>query len=351
MPYTTAAPGDVMPSKRPTISDIARAAGVSTGAVSYALNKRPGVSAATRDRILRIAAELGWAPSSAARSLTGGRAEAVGLVVDRPAREIGVEPYFMQLISGIQAELADGPTALLLQVTDNAEAELATYRRWAAEGRVDGVLLVDLRHEDPRVRLVRELGLPAVLLADPVDRLGLPSVWTDDRGVMTEVLERLAALGHRWITRVAGPEEFVHTGIRSDAFTEAAARLGLEGARIVHADYTDESAARVVRAALSSSEAPSALVFDNDVMAVSALGVVRELGLSVPEDVSLVAWDDSALCRLVRPALSAVRRPIAERGATAVRMLLELRSRSTLEDRRTSDPEFVERHSTGSHSG
>ncbi|WP_246037576.1 LacI family DNA-binding transcriptional regulator [Saccharothrix texasensis] len=331
--------------KRPTISDIAKAAGVSTGAVSYALNNRPGVSEPTRRRIMDIADRLGWVPSSAARSLSDGRANAIGLVVDRPARVIGVEPYFMQLISGIQGALAGGPTSLLLQVTDNSAAELAAYRRWWGERRVDGVLLVDLVQNDPRVELVRELRLPAVVLGEPVVP-DLPCVWTDDELAVEEVLEYLVALGHRRIVRVAGPTKFVHTQTRSRAFTAAAARLGLPDARVVHADYSDEAAARVTRRVLTSGTAPTALVFDNDVMAVSALGVAHELGLTVPDQLSLVAWDDSALCRLVRPALSAVRRPIAERGAAAVRLLLDVINGAPAEQVKTSDPELVPRSST-----
>jgi DNA-binding LacI/PurR family transcriptional regulator len=332
--------------KRPTISDIAKAAGVSTGAVSYALNGRPGVSESTRQRVVDIADRLGWVPSSAARSLSDGRANAIGLVVDRPARELGVEPFFVQLIAGIQDALADGPTALLLQVTDNATAELEAYRRWWAGRRVDGVLLADLRADDPRVDLVRELGLPTVILAEPV-LPDLPCVWTDDESAVAEVVEYLVALGHRRIVRVAGPDTFVHTRIRSKAFTEAAARLGLRDARAVHADYSDEAAARVTRRVLTGAEPPTAMVFDNDVMAVSALAVAHELGIPVPDRLSIVAWDDSALCRLVRPALTAVRRPIAERGATAVRLLLDVIGGGESRHVKTSDPELVPRSSTG----
>src|ERR1700753_4363477 len=92
--------------KRPTITDVAERAGVTKAAVSFALNNQPGVSAATRERILTIAAEVGFQPSSAARALSGGRAQGFGLVIARPGRLLGIEPYFMQLISGIQTELS-----------------------------------------------------------------------------------------------------------------------------------------------------------------------------------------------------------------------------------------------------
>ncbi|MBP2479082.1 DNA-binding LacI/PurR family transcriptional regulator [Crossiella equi] len=332
--------------KRPTISDIAKAAGVSKGAASYALNGRPGVSETTRQRVLAIADELGWVASSAARSLSDGKAGAIGLVVDRPARVLGIEPFFMQLISGVQDALANGPVALLWQVADNAEAELAAYRTWWAQRRVDGVLLMDLRINDPRVKLVHDVGLPAVALAGPEGAGGLPCVWTDDGVAIAEVVEHLVSLGHRRIARVAGPAYFEHTRLRSLAFTAATARQGLTGGRTVHTDYSDEEGARATRDLLAGPDRPTALLFDNDVMAVAALGAAQEMGIAVPEELSLVAWDDSVLCRLVRPSLTAVRRPIAERGATAANMLVEVVAGRGGGEIRTADPVLVQRGST-----
>jgi DNA-binding LacI/PurR family transcriptional regulator len=332
--------------KRPTIADIARAAGVSKGAVSYALNGRPGVSEPTRRRILAIAEDVGWQPSSAARALSGGRSGAIGLIVDRPASVLGVEPYFMQMISGIQASLGDGPPALLLQMADDRGTELGIYRRWWAERRVDGVLLVDLRTDDPRIGLVREIGLPAVVIGGPDGRGDLPCVWSDDALAMADVLGYLAALGHRRVVRVAGPADLVHTRSRSTAFTQHATRQGLVSA-FVHTDYSAEAAATVVRRLLVAADPPTALVFDNDVMAVAALGVAQELGRSVPGELSIVAWDDSALCQVVRPALTAVRRPITQHGAAAVTVLLEMLHGGPGRDVRVADPVLVPRASTG----
>ena len=334
--------------KRPTIADIARAAGVSKGAVSYALNGKPGVSERTRSRVLALAEQLGWAPSSTARALSDGRAGAIGLVVDRPAAVLAVEPFFMRFIAGVQDALGAGPTSLTLRVSPDRDAELEVYRRWAGERRVDGVILVDLRVDDPRPDLVASLGLPAVVVGGPLGRPDLPSVWTDDAGGMTDAVEYLAALGHRRIARVAGPAEFVHTEVRSQAFQRVAARLGLVEARTAHADYSDEGGAAAARRLLAAPDPPTAVLFDNDVMAVAALGVAAELGLSVPADVSLLAWDDSALCRLVRPALSAVRRrPGGEHGELAARLLLDLLAGQPGRDVRTADPVLVPRASTG----
>lgn len=334
--------------RRPTIMDIAKAAGVSKGAVSYALNGRPGVSQETRKRILAIARDLGWAPSSTARALSpGGRVGAFGLIIDRPARDLGVEPFFMQLISGIEAELAVGGTDLLLQVTEDRDAEIEAYRRWFAERRVDGVIMVDLRVEDPRVALVEELPLPAVVLGGPKGAGTLPCLYTDDASSVREVVHYLAALGHRRVVRVAGPEDFMHTRDRTRAFEEAAAEVGLPGAVTVHADYTGEAGTRMTRRLLASAERPTALVYDNDIMAVAGLGVAHEMGVDVPGQLSIVAWDDSTLCRLVRPSLTAVARDVVACGREAVRMLSRAVEGRAVGARETARGELQPRGSTG----
>ena len=141
--------------QRPTIADIAQRAGVSKGAVSYALNGQPGVSEATRQRIVAIAREIGFSPSNAARALSGASAKAVGLTLCRPARILSIEPFFMGLISGFEAELAARSYALTLQVVATPEHEVEVYRRWWGERRVDGVFVSDLRDGDVRRELVR----------------------------------------------------------------------------------------------------------------------------------------------------------------------------------------------------
>ncbi|MET7461849.1 LacI family DNA-binding transcriptional regulator [Nonomuraea sp. NPDC005501] len=308
--------------KRPTIADIARRAGVSKGAVSYALNGRPGVSDETRARIQAIAQEIGWRPNVAARLLTGAGSGAIGLVVCRPARFLGVEPFFMELISGIEDELAARSCALMLQVVAGHEAEIAVHRRWWGEGRVDGVILVDLHADDPRVPVMERLGMPAVVIGHPSAAGSLPAVWSDEAAAMREVIEHLAALGHRRVARVAGPAALAHTAIRDAAFTESLAALGLEETAVPHTDYTGEAGARATRRLLSSRARPTAIVYDNDITALAGLSVAREMRLEVPADLSIVAWDDSPLCQVVRPPLTALTRDIPASGARAAGLLL-----------------------------
>src|SRR5262245_1905712 len=118
---------------RVTIRHIAERAGVSKGAVSYALNGRPGVSEDTRDRILAIARELGWYPNRAARALSAARADACGLVLARPARTLALEPFFMEFLAGVESELSARSIALTIQLVGCVEEEISVYRRWWGE--------------------------------------------------------------------------------------------------------------------------------------------------------------------------------------------------------------------------
>jgi DNA-binding LacI/PurR family transcriptional regulator len=306
------------------------------------------VSEETRQRILGIAHDLGWAPNGPARALSpGGRVGAIGLVVDRPAHMLGVEPFFMQLVSGVETELAASGMDLLLQVTEGQGAELAAYRRWASERRVDGVILFDMRLEDPRVAVVEELPLSAVALGGPEGVGSLPYLSSDDGASMHEVVHYLAALGHRRITRVAGPEGLAHTGARTHAFLKAAREVGADEAYSVYADYTGEAGTRITRRLLALTDRPTALVYDNALMAVAGLGVAREMGVDVPSELSIVAWDDSVLCGLVRPSLTAIARDIVSYGREAARMLIAAVAGEPVESRATSRGELCPRASTG----
>ncbi|WP_277212912.1 LacI family DNA-binding transcriptional regulator [Isoptericola croceus] len=308
---------------RITIADIADRAGVSTGAVSYALNDRPGVSAQTRERILEIAAEMGWQPSQAARSLSGARAETIGLILARAPETLGFESFYMQFVAGIEQVLSERSYGLLLQVVPDITAEIAAHRRWRAARRVDGVVVVDPRQDDPRLELLTDAAaLPAVVVGDPALAGGATAVWTDDGAAVRECVRYLAGLGHRRIGRVTGTEAFGHTHIRDVAFFDEARRHGL-AAEVQRADFTPEAGATATRALLTADRPVSAIVFDNDVMALAGLGVAHELGVRVPQDVSLVAWDDSPLCEAAFPQLTALSHDVTSYGAHVARRLFD----------------------------
>jgi DNA-binding LacI/PurR family transcriptional regulator len=332
--------------KRPTISDIAQRAGVTKAAVSFALNGRPGVSAATRERILAIAEEIGFQPSSAARALTVGEAGAFGLVIDRPAGTLGLEPSLMRLVSGIQAELALHQATLLFTVTSGADAEIELYQHWWAQRRVDGVFVVDLRVNDPRIPAIEKLRMPAVVIGPPGGAGPLPSVWPDDRAAADIAVGYLAAQGHQRIALVGDQAAYWQSKLRRDAFEASAVVAGLT-AFTAEADSAAGHGAQATLGLLGSAEPPTAILYDSDVLAAAGLAVAQRRGTAVPGEVSILSWDDSALCELVHPALTALRGDVAAAGSAAARMLRELAAGGEPESLAEAAPLLQVRMSSG----
>ncbi|MEU2179492.1 LacI family DNA-binding transcriptional regulator [Streptomyces thermolilacinus] len=332
---------------RVTINDVASRAGVSKGAVSMAFNDRPGVSRATRERIFEVARELGWAPHHTARSLSGRRAGIVGLAICRPARLLGLEPFYMEFISGIESVLTERGCSLLLRLVRDLDEEIALYEEWWRSKTIGGAILVDFHQEDPRVAPLRALGLPAVAVGHPSLTGGFPSVWTDDATAAADAVRYLAALGHRRIARVGGPAGLGHSAIRARAFEATMAELGFDGRRQVPTRFAGEEGARATRGLLLARDRPTAIVYDNDIMAVAGAAVAAEMGLVVPDDVSLLAWDDSQLCRLTHPPLSALSHDVHRFGAEVARALFEVIEGTRSEALQVPTPSLTPRGSTG----
>lgn len=310
------------PAKRVTIADIARLAGVSPGAVSFALNGRPGVSEETRQRILAIVEENGWQPSSAARALVGARANTVGFALARPARSLGSEAFFTDLIAGIESRLSESKVSLQLRLVADIAEEMEVHRQWRSSNQVDGIIFIDPRDDDPRIGRIAALDARAVMIGSKPSPDGtVPSVWLDDEGVAETLFSYLAALGHARIAYVAGPAELEHTRLRAEVLERMAAD-GVES-EVITTDFSPARASAVTRSLLAARRRPTAIVYDNDVMAVAGLRVAQEMGRAVPKDVSLASFDDSVIAGLINPSITAMTRDTFELGESAATLLLQ----------------------------
>jgi DNA-binding LacI/PurR family transcriptional regulator len=242
-------------------------------------------------------------------------------VLARPARTLALEPFFMGFLAGAETELASRSMALTLQLVRDVEEEIAVYRRWWGEHRVDGVLVIDVRVGDERLEELERLGLPSVVIGGPIADSTIPSVWNDESSAVVDVVRYLAALGHERIAYVAGEENFLHTRARMRGFSETTEELGLV-ATVVPTDYSAEHGANATRRLLSSPSPPTAILFDSDLLAVTGLGVAQHMGVEVPDDLSIVGWDDSLISQVVHPPLTAITRDIGAYGVVAASHLL-----------------------------
>lgn len=270
---------------------------------------------------------------------------AVGLVVRRPPRQLAAEPYYPELVGGLDEVLNQHGLQMMMSIVDEMSSELDTYRRWAADGSVRAVAILDLVPNDPRPELVNELALPAVIVGEPEPTVTTTAIRTDNYAAMRDAVAQLIALGHRRLGHVTGISTLVHTRERARAFADATAEYGL-GAHAEAGDYSTESGERATERLLGLSTVPSAVIYDNDLMAIGGLSVARRLNIQVPSELSLVAWDDSPLCRMASPQLSAMSHDVHALGELAARTLLEVLDGRSTDSVVAEAPVFVSRGST-----
>lgn len=315
--------------KRVTIADIAERAGVTSGAVSLAVNGKRGVSEATRLRILEVAKELNWRPSHAAQTLMGKAAEAIGLVLTRPATVVGEEIFFTKFIAGVQSALSERGYSLLLQMAHDTAAEIAIHQAWMGDGRVDGILVLDPRVDDPRVEALLALEAPTVIVGGEVDAANLRSLRVDDAQAMRLIMEHLDDLGHRRVGLVTGDQSFRHIQRRMQTFEQFCVDRGIWGQTLVGGFDAAQARTATLRL-LTSPQPPTAIVFDSEVMALAGMSVIAQQGLSIPEDVSIVSWEDSATCQVLHPTLTALDRDAVSLGRRAAAEMFTLLARTDL---------------------
>lgn len=267
-----------------------------------------------------------------------------GIVLRRAPGYRGMDVFFSGLIDGMDDVLVSQNAHLLLLIVPTLDEELAALTRWHHESLVDAVLIADLTPDDPRVRLCLELGLPAVALGGS-DSPEISAVEVDNAAAMTLAVRFLTAQGHRRIGRVSGPSRLRHTKVRDEAFRAELSEHHATGTTL-EGDYGTESGLTRTRELLSAAQPPTAILYDNDVMAVAGLEIAKELGLAVPGDLSILAWDDSAVSRLASPPLSVVSRDVHELGGTTARALLERVSEGPVHLRHGPDAQVIERKST-----
>jgi len=336
--------------RRATISQVAKLAGVSKATVSKAFNNRSGVSEETRRRVLMIAASLGWRPSARAVALTSGGSGAVGFVINRPPDLLSSDPYFAELLSGIERTLSEHGYWLLLQIAEHTTPaeERDAYAVLAQTQRIDGVFLAETRVIDQRFDMVDELNLPAVIVSRPWARTDIP--WegsANPGGGVAEAVAHLAALGHQRVAYVAGPPDRSHVQYRTQAFLSAVAANGLSVLGIARTDFSAEQGFRATDELLGQPVAPTAILFDSDPMAIAGCRAARARGLGVPEDLSVIGHDDILLSRWTSPALTTIRQDVQGLGARCANRLLGLLGVAITPHDALPDPSLVIRESTG----
>lgn len=307
----------------PTIDEVARRAGVGRGTASRVVNGSPQVSEAARAAVQEAVEALGYVPNRAARSLVTRRTDTVALVVSEPGDRVFGEPYFGAIVRGIGERLSASPFQLLLTMAanDRDRANVATY---LTEQHVDGVLLLSLHADDDLAATLDARGVPTVCGGRVVGSDPACVVDVDNRAGGRAAAEHLLGVGRRRFAVLTGPQDMSSGRERLAGAREAIAAAGHdhEGLVVAFGDYSEDSGERAMRDALAAGPVPDAVFASSDLMAVGALRVLRQAGLRVPDDVALVGFDDSPVCRHTDPELTSVHQPIEEMGRVMADLLL-----------------------------
>lgn len=309
---------------RPTLEEVAARAGVGRGTVSRVVNGSPRVSDETRAAVEAAVDELGYVPNRAARALAANRTDAVALVVPEVESRFFAEPYFSDIVRGVGAALDSTEMQLLLTIVGN-DRERGRLAHYLAGHRVDGVLLVSVRADDPLPELLVKLGIPAVISGRRSEHEPLAWVDADNTAGARSAVDHLISRGRRTIATITGRLDVYGAQCRLDGYRQAlaAAGLGADERLIAPADFTEEGGRRAMTHLLERRPYLDAVFAASDVMAAGARQVLRERGRSVPGDVSMVGFDDSAIARHMDPPLTSVRQPIEEMGREMTRVLLQ----------------------------
>jgi DNA-binding LacI/PurR family transcriptional regulator len=329
--------------RTPTIRDVARHAGVSVATVSRVLNEVPVVRTEVRDRVRRSIGELGYRPSSTARSLSLGRSQALGVVAP-----FLTSPSVVERLRGVVQRVSERGYDLMLFGVETPEQRLDAFGRLAGLAHVDGLLVISLPMHDDELDAVRRGELPVVTL--DVAHPGIPHVAIDDVRGGELATEHLLAKGHRRIGFVgdlpSSPFGFTSSERRRAGYRAALSRAGLRpDAALERFGPHDRDAARALgESLLAGPDRPSAVFAASDTQAAGVLEAARALGLGVPDDVAVMGFDDIEVAALL--GLTTVRQPLRQSGARATDLLLAALERRPVPDDALDPLAVIERRTT-----
>src|SRR3984893_15242906 len=330
------------PAKR--LAEVAQKVGVSEATVSRVLNGKAGVSDSTREAVLTALDVLGYERPT---QLRGDRARLIGLVL--PELQNPIFPALAEVIGGALAQR--GFTAVLCTARTAGGLSEADYVGMLLDQHVSGVVFAGGHYAEQAAPhdhygLLRSRGVPVVLFNAAIDHLDFPCVSTDDMTAAGQAYTHLASLGHQRIGLVVGPEDHMPSRRKLAAFSELAGGGGEQSLPVEHALFSLEggqaATTRLLRHGITG------VICGSDVLALGAVRAVRRAGLSVPGDVSVVGFDDSAFMNCTDPPLTTVRQPIESMGKAAVALLVnQIENVAVYPEELLFEPELVVRGSTG----
>jgi DNA-binding LacI/PurR family transcriptional regulator len=302
--------------KKVGITEVARAAGVSTTTVSRVINGVPTVSEENRRQVLEAIKKLKYRPNPSAQRLASGKTNTVGLIIPR-FEGVFHSYYAQEVLKGVGISSERLRCDLLLHITDGKSS--------INPRAVDGILFVDIYGCEELLERMMDEGVPTVVLNHYVEDLPVSCVAVDNRTAAERVVEYLVSLGHRDIATITGDLKTQAALDRLDGFLKAlkARQIPVKEAYVRHGDFGLQSARAATEALLALPECPTAVFVASDEMALETINVALAKGVRVPEELSVVGFDDNPIAAHGRVPLTTVRQPLSELGRRGVELLFQ----------------------------
>ncbi|PWK16320.1 LacI family DNA-binding transcriptional regulator [Tumebacillus permanentifrigoris] len=336
----------------PTIKDVAKAAGVSITTVSRVLNQYSDVNPKTRAKVLKVVEQLGYKPNSVARSLVMNRTNTVGLVVSDLSRSRNGHHFMFEVLCGINDRVQELGYDLVLFSTSTTAQKKTPYMDFVRQRRVDGVLMMGIRLDDPYTHEVVAASVPSVLIDVPLTSQTCSYVSTDNIAGARMAIEHLLELGHSRIGFVNGHAQAAVSQERLQGYRMAleAGGIAYDPQLVYYGNFEQEDGAIGTAELRSRFDDLTAVFFASDLMALGALKYVQNLGLRVPENLSIVGFDDIELAALMQPMITTVRQKRYEMGRSAAESLIRILEQQEQGRGIILPPELVVRETTAPHS-
>lgn len=306
------------------IKDVAHRAGVSPSTVSRVLAHNPRISRETSERVMAAMKDLDYHPNAVARSLVKKSSETIGILIPSEIGQFLQNPFFPEVLRGI-ANIAqqagyDIFLSTALQGLDDGER----LTQMARSKRVDGVILMTARVQDPLLDVIRENGIASVLIGRPAEAEGVAWVNNDNRKAAYDVTAHLLSLGHRRVGFIGGSQELIVTLDRLAGYSDALQEhhLVVDPSLLYFGAFQEEAGCDGMVRLLALADRPSAVVASDDVLAFGAMRAAGELGYRIPEDMAITGFNDIPLAKLANPPMTTMNVHIYELGQAAARLLL-----------------------------
>ena len=316
-------------SSRLTIREVADLAGVSTATVSRVINGRAEVSEKARKAVMRVVREHGYSTNRTARALSGGRTGLVGVM-----SPVVHHSYFSVILDGAGEALYEHDMRMVLCPTHHEHEREVTLLERLMHGTTDGAVLILPEESGEELSALHEHGYRFVII-DPHKSLDerVPTVSAAHTSGASEAVEHLLSLGHRRIAAITGPRGWIATEERLRGYRAALAAVGVMPDPLleVESDFSDRGGFQATEALLELPDPPTAIFAFNDMLAIGAMQAARARGIRIPQDLSVVGFDDTFEASIVTPTLTTVRQPLAEMGRMAVALLVRLLQNQRIE--------------------